>query len=199
MIKIQTLETAGIGTAIHAMRNPYDSWSMGDTFQDKVGEKDKELSNRLSEAGTEHCKHLRLCMVWAEIEAPLYWWKEFDTYRMGVEKVSCSTMHTITKNKFTKAMFTDEVDESVINWLEVERGFFLVAETEQQKRVYWRQIIENLPSGFIQRRTVMLSYAALRQICKQRKGHRLTEWGDFRKWASTLPESWMIIEREGER
>ena len=192
MIRIKTLECAGIGPAIHAMRNPYDSWDKSDTHQGKVGEKDKELSERLSIAGTEHAKHLRLCMVWVEIEAPLYWWKEFDTYRMGVEKLSCSTMHTITKSKFTKEMFTDEVDTAIINWLEVERGFFLAAETEQQKRIYWRRIIENLPSGFIQRRTVMLSYAALRQICKQRKGHKLIEWHDFRKWAFTLPESWMI-------
>ena len=198
MIRIKTLECAGIGPAIHAMRNPYDSWDKSDTHQGKVGEKDKELSERLSIAGTEHAKHLRLCMVWVEIEAPLYWWKEFDTYRMGVEKLSCSTMHTITKSKFTKEMFTDEVDTAIINWLEVERGFFLAAETEQQKRIYWRRIIENLPSGFIQRRTVMLSYAALRQICKQRKGHRLSEWEDFRDWAFKLPESWMIKEKEGE-
>ena len=199
MIRIKTLECAGIGPAIHAMRNPYDSWDKSDTHQGKVGEKDKELSERLSIAGTEHAKHLRLCMVWVEIEAPLYWWKEFDTYRMGVEKLSCSTMHTITKSKFTKEMFTDEVDTAIINWLEVERGFFLSAETEQQKRIYWRRIIENLPSGFIQRRTVMLSYAALRQICKQRKGHRLSEWEDFRDWAFKLPESWMIKEKDDEK
>lgn len=192
MIRIKTLECAGIGPAIHAMRNPYDSWDKSDTHQGKVGEKDKELSERLSIAGTEHAKHLRLCMVWAEIEAPLYWWKEFDTYRMGVEKVSCSTMHTITKHKFDKDMFTREVDPGVINWLEVVRGFYLAAETQEQKQVYWRRIIENLPSGFIQRRTVMMSYAALREICRQRKGHKLSEWHDFRKWAFSLPEGWMI-------
>ena len=98
MIKIRTLEVAGIGPAIHAMRNPYDSWEKSDTHQGKIGDKDRELSDKLSTAGTEHCKHLRMCMVWAEIEkAPIYWWKEFDTYRMGVEKLSCSTMHTIMK------------------------------------------------------------------------------------------------------
>ena len=191
-INIKTLAVAGIGVAIHAMRNPYDSWSKSDTRQGKVGEADKALSERLSNAGTEHCKHLRLCMVWAEIEAPLYWWKEFDTYRMGVEKLSCSTMHTITKQPFTSDMFTGNVDRAMINWLELQRGFYLAAETEERKYTYWRNIIENLPSGFIQRRTVMMSYAALRQICKQRKGHKLTEWHDFRKWAFTLPESWMI-------
>ena len=196
MIKIRTLEVAGIGPAIHAMRNPYDSWAKSDTHQGYIGEKDRELSERLSNAGTEHCKHLRLIEVWAEIEAPLYWWKEFDTYRAGVEKLSCSTMHTITKSKFTKEMFTNEVEDSIINWLEVERGFFLSADTEQKKQIYWRRIIENLPSGFIQRRTVMMSYAALRQICKQRKGHKLTEWHVFRDWAFGLPEGWLIGEND---
>ena len=199
MINLRTLEVAGIGPAIHAMRNPYDSWEKSDTVHGKIGEKDRELSERLSNAGTEHCKHLRLCMVWVEIEAPLYWWKEFDTYRTGVEKLSCSTMHTITKKSFTKALFTNEVNEGTINWLELQRGFFLVAENEASKRIYWRKIIENLPSGFIQRRTVMLSYAALRQICKQRKGHKLSEWRDFIEWAEGLPEGWMITEKEGEK
>lgn len=198
MITIKTLETAGIDTAIHAMRNPYDSWWKSDSEPGKVGQSDRELSEKLSKAGTEHAKHLRLCMVWAEIDAPLYWWKEFDTYRMGVEKVSCSTMHTITKRKFSPDMFTARVDPGCINWLEVQRGFFLTAETEDTKKLYWRSIIENLPSGFIQKRTVMMSYAALRQICKQRKGHRLSEWEDFREWAFKLPESWMIKEKEGE-
>lgn len=197
MITIKTLETAGIDTAIHAMRNPYDSWWKSDSEPGKVGQGDRELSEKLSKAGTEHAKHLRLCMVWAEIDAPLYWWKEFDTYRMGVEKVSCSTMHTITKRKFSPDMFTARVDPGCINWLEVQRGFFLTAETEDTKKLYWRSIIENLPSGFIQKRTVMMSYAALRQICKQRKGHRLSEWHDFRKWAFGLPEGWMIGESEG--
>lgn len=198
MITIKTLETAGIDTAIHAMRNPYDSWWKSDSEPGKIGQGDRELSEKLSKAGTEHAKHLRLCMVWAEIDAPLYWWKEFDTYRMGVEKVSCSTMHTITKHKFSPDMFTARVDPGCINWLEVQRGFFLTAETEDTKKLYWRSIIENLPSGFIQKRTVMMSYAALRQICKQRKGHRLSEWEDFRDWAFKLPESWMIKEKEGE-
>jgi len=192
MIRIQTLEVAGIGPAIHAMRNPYDSWEKSDTCHGRIGEVDKELSEKLSDAGTEHCKHLRMCIVWAEIEAPLYWWKEFDTYRAGVEKLSCSTMHTITKKPFSKELFSEAVDQRVIDWLEVMRGFYLTAQTPEKKKEYWRQIIENLPSGFVQRRTVMMSYAALRQICKQRKGHKLYEWEAFRAWTCGLPESWMI-------
>ena len=199
MIKLKTLQVDGIGPAIHAMRNPFDSWEKSDTHQGKIGEKDKELSERLSNAGTEHAKHLRLCMCWVEIWAPLYWWKEFDTYRTGVEKVSCSTMHTITKKPFDKTMFSGEVEQYIIDWLEAQRRVFVSADRKETKEFYWRRIIENLPSGFIQRRTVMMSYAALRQICKQRTGHKLKEWHDFIDWAASLPESWMIIEPSAER
>ena len=196
MIDIKTLEVAGINSAIHAMRNPLDSWAKSDTTDGAVGEKDKALSNKLALAGTEHCKHLRLIVAWADITAPFYWWKEFDTYRAGVEKVSCSTMHTITKKPFSQEMFSGEVDPSTIGWLETQRQSYLTAELENWKKLYWRKIIENLPSGFLQMRTVMFSYAALRQICKQRKGHKLTEWHEFRDWCKTLPESWMIIDED---
>ena len=133
MIRIRTLEVAGIGQAIHAMRNPYDSWSKSDTVRGRVGDADKELSERLSAAGTEHCKHLRMCMVWAEIWAPLYWWKEFDTYRAGVEKVSCSTMHTITKNPFSAEMFSGNVEPQAVQWLEDRRQEFLAADTDEKR------------------------------------------------------------------
>lgn len=192
MIQIETIEVAGMQTAMHAMRNPYDSWSKGDTHHGKVGEKDKELSTKLSKAGTEHCKHLRMCIVWADITAPLYWWKEFDTYRAGVEKVSCSTMHTLTKKELSKEMFSGLVEDNTIERLEALRKKYNSATNLESKDIYWRQLIENLPSGFLQRRTVMMSYAALRQICKQRKGHKLFEWQVFRRWAFSLPHSWMI-------
>lgn len=192
MIKIKTLEVAGIGPAVHAMRNPYDSWDKSDTRHGLIGEKDRELSEKLSNAGTEHCKHLRLCVAWAEIEAPFYWWKEFDTYRMGVEKLSCSTMHTITKKPFCREMFSEYVTDKTISDLENLRQAYLRCDTDGGKREFWQAIIDNLPSGFMQRRTVMMSYAALRQICKQRKGHKLKEWHDFRSWAFGLPEGWMI-------
>lgn len=197
MIRIKTLEVAGIGPAIHAMRNPYDSWDKSDTVHGRIGEKDKELSKRLTAAGTEHCKHLRLCMVWAEIEAPLYWWKEFDTYRMGVEKLSCSTMHTITKKPFSREMFTEQVSNQLIEDLEDLREMYLQTDDEMAKRLVWDRLIQTLPCGFLQRRTVMMSYATLREICRQRKGHKLIEWHAFRDWCKILPESWMVIESEG--
>lgn len=207
MIQIKTLEVAGIGPAIHAMRNPFDSWEKSDTHQGKIGDKDRELSDKLSTAGTEHCKHLRMCMVWAEIEkAPLYWWKEFDTYRMGVEKLSCSTMHTIMKKPLQLSDFscekltvigTQRLQETIETLNEYRRLYNQVSDKELRK-LYWWQFIQLLPSSYNQRRTVMMSYAALRQICKQRKGHKLDEWHDFIDWCKTLPESWMILGEEGE-
>lgn len=207
MIKLKTLEVDGIGPAIHAMRNPFDSWSMSDTRQGLVGEKDRELSERLSKAGTEHCKHLRLCLAWVEIWAPLYWWKEFDTYRAGVEKLSCSTMHTITKKEFSLDDFSCEHLEkcalnslkSTIKTLNGYRDYYLEEQDPEKKKGHWWQIIQLLPSSYNQRRTVMLSYAALRQICKQRDGHKLDEWRDFIGWAAGLPESWMIIDADKEK
>ena len=207
MIKIRTLEVAGIGPAIHAMRNPYDSWEKSDTHQGKIGDKDRKLSDKLSKAGTEHCKHLRMCMVWAEIEqAPIYWWKEFDTYRMGVEKLSCSTMHTIMNKPLQLSDFscehltvigTQQLQET-IDTLNEYRRLYNMVDDKELKKLYWWQFIQLLPSSYNQRRTVMMSYAALRQICKQRKGHKLDEWHTFINWCKTLPESWMILDEEGE-
>ena len=198
MITIETLEVAGIHQAIHAMRNPFNSWDKSDTTDGFVGEKDMELSNRLADAGTEHCKHLRMCMVWADITAPLYWWKEFDTYRTGVEKVSCSTMHTIHKKEFSRddfshdklTMYNSNLLDNIIRNLNTSRKRYL--ESDNKDKEEWWQLIQLLPSSYNQRRTVMMSYAALRQICKQRKGHKLDEWHEFRKWAFGLPEGWMI-------
>ena len=204
MIKLNTLEVAGIGPAVHAMRNPFDSWEKSDTHQGQIGEKDCELSERLSNAGTEHCKHLRMCIAWVEIWAPLYWWKEFDTYRAGVEKLSCSTMHTIAKKPFELDDFAHEHLEKcsvnallgIIQTLNAYRDYYLQEDDKAQKKVYWWQMIQLLPSSYIQRRTVMASYAALRQIYKQRAGHKLDEWEDFRQWAAGLPEGWMITGKE---
>jgi hypothetical protein len=145
-----------------------------------------------------------------EIWAPLYWWKEFDTYRAGVEKVSCSTMHTITRNKFSLDDFSCEhlkkearnALEMVVATLNAYRDYYLAETDPEKKKDCWWQIIQLLPSSYNQRRTVMLSYAALRQICKQRDGHKLDEWRDFISWAAKLPEGWMIVdlakEKEGE-
>lgn len=217
-MKIETLEVSGFRPAIHAMRNPMDSWDKSDTiwhltdYPEEVvpstidflmGTKDKELSLRLQTAGPEHCKHLRMIMVYADITAPRYWWTEFDTYRNGVEKVSCSTMHklasrSLTMDDFEHDCLMDEVLEHFIelanNSIRHIKGEFPINSTEEDKKHVWRGLIQGLPQSYLQKRTVMMSYAALRNIYRQREGHKLKEWETFREWVSGLPESWMITE-----
>ena len=203
-MKIKTLEVAGFHSAIKAMRNPMDSWSKSDTKTGRVGEKDRELSMKLAKAGTEHAKHLRMIMVWADITAPRYWWTEFDTYRAGVEKVSCSTMHTLMKHPLTVDDFEKDsipVGNSAFSHLldELNRDMELYNKTETGKLLLWRGIIQQLPQSFLQTRTIMMSYAALRNIYRQREGHKLGEWRIFREWAEKLPESWMITDQIPEK
>ena len=223
-MKITTLDVQGIMPAMHAMRNPMNSWDRSDTYlmvrkDDEdieneplfklfdpekvvVGEKDKELSIKLQKAGPEHCKHLRMIMCWADIEAPRYWWQEFDTYRFGVEKISCSTMHKLTSREIVEDDFEFEkgngyswrnIRESVVILNEAINMYNETEDSAEKERI-WRNLIQNLPQSYIQKRTVMMSYAALRNIVKQRKGHKLCEWKTFIDWARTLPESWMIFD-----
>jgi len=230
-MKIETLEVAGMQPALRAMRNPMDSWEKSDStfvtggpfgpvgFQ--IGEKDKDLSLRLQKAGPEHCKHLRQVMVWADITAPRYWWVEADTYRFGVEKVSCSTMHRIHSKEFTLDDFAhdhvigptwSEADNfngdkpidalnGTITMLNECRDKLLKAKDagdNARMKMFWWQLIQLLPQSYLQKRTAMMSYAALRNIYCQRKGHRLKEWEIFRSWVRSLPESWMITDGDDE-
>ncbi len=206
-MKLTTLSCAGFYEAIHAMRNPMDSWDrsdsgyVGESHDYCIGSDDMNLSQRLQKAGPEHAKHLRMIQVWADIEAPRYWWTEFDTYRNGVEKLSCSTMHTITKKKFTPDDFEHdnnhisskaaELNAAEMNswrdsWIDQKD------DPEMQKET-WRSLIQNLPQSYIQRRTVMISYAALRNIVRQRTGHKLKEWAQFIDWVNTLPYARELI------
>lgn len=208
MINIYTLETAGFAPAFHGMRNPKDSWKYSDseTAEDMafhIGEVDRKLSSRLQEAGPEHCKHLRMIMVWADITAPRYWWTEFDTYRIGVEKVSCSTMHRLMSRPIEEADFAYEekygsVLQKIIGFLNEMMIRFHNENDQTKKKRFWRVIIQTLPQSYLQRRTVMMSYAALRNIYRQRKGHKLEEWQWFRTWVEGLPESWLITDEGDE-
>ena len=210
-MKIETIEIAGIKPALHAMRNPMDSWDKSDSAFDTedycnsfgqhiyVGPIDKDLSTRLQKAGPEHCKHLRMVMVWADITAPRYWWTEFDTYRAGVEKVSCSTMHRLMARPLTLDDFEidDKDDIGTKTMVDCLNGMMIVYKEmidKNEKKKVWRKIIQHLPQSYLQKRTVMISYAALRNIYRQREGHKLTEWKQFRDWVESLPESWMITE-----
>ena len=208
-MNISALEIAGIQPALHAMRNPMDSWDKSDSVQDTsfgplgfvVGEKDKGLSVRLQNAGPEHCKHLRMVMVWADITAPRFWWNEFDTYRAGVEKVSCSTMHRMMARQLTPDDFEDCNNGSrserlldTIEYINTMISAYKCSTDPDEKRTIWEYVIQILPQSYLQKRTVMMSYAALRNIYRQREGHKLNEWHQFREWVESLPESWMITE-----
>ncbi|MBR6029193.1 MAG: hypothetical protein IKP40_08875 [Clostridia bacterium] len=138
-------------------------------------------------------------MVWAEIWAPRYWWIEFDTYRVGVEKLSCSTMHKLTSRPLTfedfepteDGCYSQHLTETVKYLNALIEGYNSAKDADEKKKL-WRYLIQALPQSLIQRRTVMISYAALRNMYRQRNGHRLKEWEAFRDWCKTLPESWMI-------
>ena len=198
-MQIKTLEVAGIAPAIHGMRNPMDSWDRSDTIPGLIGKNDKALSMKLASAGAEHAKHLRMVMVWADITAPRYWWQEFDTYRVGVEKVSCSTMHKLmarplTINDFALDAVPAQLLAKVVEELNEQMEEYKNEHNEFARKTIWRGIIQQLPQGYLQKRTVMMSYAALRNMYRQRKGHKLNEWHEFRSWCESLPESWMITD-----
>ena len=208
-MNIETKEMSGVFPAVHGMRNPMDSWDKSDSrwlYHDddsklkyEVGETDKNLSVRLQQAGPEHCKHLRMIFVWADITAPRYWWNEFDTYRAGVEKVSCSTMHKLTARPLTRDDFehdsmNNDFLDYVIDSINTSMEAWRFEHDQEVKKEIWRSIIQALPQSYLQKRTVCMSYAALRNIIKQREGHKLVEWKQFIDWAHTLDNSWMIFE-----
>jgi len=204
MIKIEKAEVAGIEPALRAMRNPLDSWDKSDsgirytgideTPEFHVGEADMELALRLVRAGTDHSKFMRMIVVYCDVTAPLYWWKEADTYRAGVEKNSCSTMHTLHKYEITRDMFSldsdSAADTAIIGALEYLRKQYL----QTQDRGVWRHMVQLLPESFNQKRTMMISYAALRAMYRARRHHKLLEWRNFCAWIETLPYSRLITE-----
>ena len=199
-------EPQGFDQALRAMRNPMNSWEKNDSyFEDDsmqayhVGDNDIELSIKLQKAGPEHCKHLRMIYVWANITAPRYWWNEFDTYRLGVEKVSCSTMHKLmarplTRDDFEHDCVRDSFLDDIIECLNGSMEAYTLCKDQEHKKEIWRGIIQALPQSYLQTRTVCMSYAALRNIVRQREGHKLVEWSQFIDWCKKLPHSWMIFE-----
>lgn len=198
MIEICINEIMGIHSAMYGMRNPLNSWDKNDTvFQEwesenydyfiKVGENDKALARKLIDAGPSHRKFIRQIFVSMDITAPLYWWKEFDTYKVGTTANSCSTMHTITNKEFTiddfshDKMFviTEQSLEDIVSHINCLRTLYLKTEDPERKKKYWYSIIQLLPSSYNQLRTVTMSYENLRNMYEQRKNHKLDEWRDF--------------------
>ena len=203
MLTIDRVSVMNFENAIRGARNPMNSWSRSDSFYDEngnyvLGENDLSLAKRLACAGSDHRKYLRQIFVSLDITAPLYWWKEFDTYKVGTVANSTSTMHKIQAKKFTREDFScDRMDEStlrmldaVISYLEQERLAFLENTGDRQ---HWHNMIQLLPSSYNQMRTVTLNYENLIGIYYARKSHKLAEWHVFCDWIKTLPYASDII------
>jgi hypothetical protein len=202
MIKIENTDVYGWEAAIRGMRNPMNSWGKSDSkyYDDcgvfripKIGGNDLKLMKNLSKAGTDHAKFLRMITVTVDITAPLYWWKEFDTYKVGTVANSCSTMHKIHAKEFTLDDFSHEhlsdfnknvvLEGVIIKQLNKEREYFLDSKDKDE----WWQMIQLLPSSYNQKRTVQLNYQVLKSMYFARRTHKLDEWREFCKWCETLP------------
>ena len=210
MIKLEQVVLASpeqMEFIIQGMRNPMNSWEKSDSelamagydiVGFDLGENDHSLMQSLSNAGTDHRKYMRMMPVYVRITAPLYWYKEFDTYKVGTVSNSCSTMHKIADKEFTLGDFSHDhhcytksydLLEETVNVLNYYREKYL----EIKDKDYWWQMIQLLPSSYNQTRNVMMNYEVLANIYKSRKDHKLDEWRDFCKWIESLPYSELII------
>ena len=232
MIKITDTDVVGWKAAIRGMRNPMNSWDKSDSefcilgspdyeesiavdydceWTTYIGPNDQNLMKRLRKAGTDHRKYMRMIVVYCDILAPLYWWKEFDTYKVGTVRNSCSTMHCIHKEEFILHDFSHEhlnirsmsVLKGTIAHLNEVRNVYMYGgfdydengewiRFEPKNKYIWWQMIQLLPDTYNQRATVMLNYEVLANIYKSRKDHRLDEWHEFCDWIRELPYSELI-------
>lgn len=220
MIKLENVVLASpeqMNFVIEGMRNPMNSWGKSDSHNCKqnssfcmececnkigyrLGENDISLMQRLSNAGTEHRKYMRMMPVYVRITAPLYWWKEADTYKVGTVANSCSTMHKIAEKEFTLGDFSTEhfrwISERCLkDTIDVLNGYRNDYIRTKDKN-YWWQMIQLLPSSYNQTRNVMLNYEVLANIYRQRKNHKLDEWREVCKWIENLPYSELITGEE---
>lgn len=203
MIRLERGCVMNFENAVRGARNPMNSWAKMDSFYDEkgnyiLGENDLDLAKRLARAGSDHRKFLRMIFVSVDITAPLYWWKEFDTYKVGTVANSCSTMHKIHSKDFTREDFScDRMDETglaaldaVIAVLESERQKFLA---DKENRQPWHNMIQLLPTSYNQMRTVTLNYENLINIYYARRSHKLAEWHTLCDWILTLPYAKELI------
>lgn len=196
MIGITNVSISGVEAAVRGMRNPLNSWHLSDTVCGEIGPKDLELMKRLALNGDDHGKVLRYITVTLDIVAPLYWWKEFDTYKVGTVANSCSTMHTIHKREFKPEDFSveylmpsyEKVFMRTLDALNEAREAYL----QTPDKLFWWQMIQLLPSSYNQRRTVLLNYQVLRHMYHARKEHKLNEWRTFCRWIESLEYSELI-------
>ena len=228
MLKIENVEIHGWEPAVRGMRNPKNSWAKSDSSPGcrseqegtflcwncssgclnpsyVLGENDLHLAESLASAGTDHRKYLRMIVVYLDVIAPLYWWKEYDTYKVGTVANSCSTMHKIAEKEFTLEDFSHEhlepdalsVLEEVIHTMNVHRQWFNEGSFASSKNDWW-QMIQLLPSSYNQRRTLMLNYEVLANIYHARRHHKLDEWHTFCDWIETLPYAQLITGKKEE-
>ena len=203
MLKTERTSVMNLENAIRGARNPMNSWARMDSDYDGegnyiLGENDLDLAKRLSRAGSDHRKFLRQIFVSVDITAPLYWWKEFDTYKVGTVANSTSTMHKIHACEFSRADFScDRLDEgglaaldAVIAYLEAERQKFIANKEDRQP---WHNMIQMLPSSYNQMRTVTMNYENLINIYYARRTHKLAEWHTLCDWILSLPYAKELI------
>lgn len=219
MISIENVQVVGWEAALRGMRNPMNSWERADSqFEESgetdIGRNDKMLAEKLAAGGSVHAKYRRMIVVYADVTAPLYWWKEFDTYKVGTVANSCSTMHKIYEKEFTLDDFSHEHlylnpvlcnIKNTIAVLNKWRTLFNYTDKEREdyfdqnghpavlsKKDCWWQMIQLLPSSYNQRRTVMLNYEVLAGMYRSRKDHKLDEWRNFCLWIENLPYAELI-------
>lgn len=223
-IKIENAEIFGWESAIRGMRNPLESWSKSDSRREFIedsgtinpndevkwvlGENDLKLMKSLSKSGSDHAKFLRMINVVCDITAPLYWWKEFDTYKVGTVANSCSTMHKIADKEFTLEDFSHDhllgkavqyngyVATSVLKCTIGALNEFRKLYLESKNKVFWWQMIQLLPASFDQKRTIQLNYQVLKSMYFARKDHKLDEWRMLCRWIEALPYFKEIILEE---
>ena len=202
MLKVKDIEVMNLKNAIRGARNPMNSWDRSDSFFDEkgnyiLGENDLSLAMRLRKAGGDHRKFMRQIFVTMDITAPMYWWKEFDTYKIGTVANSTSTMHKITSMPFDISQFstdkmtpeTLQVMQVIVDYLEHLRKRFL----ETKDKQVWYDIIQLLPSSYNQMRTCTMNYENLVNIYHARKNHKLDEWHTFCDYVKTLPYAQELI------
>ena len=203
MLKVERTSVMNMENAIRGARNPMNSWArMDSTYDEKgnfvLGANDLDLAKRLAHAGNDHLKFLRQIFVSVDITAPLYWWKEFDTYKVGTVANSTSTMHKIHTKTFERDDFShDRLDEgglaaldAVIAYLESEREKFVADKSDRQS---WHNMIQMLPSSYNQMRTVTMNYENLINIYYARRSHKLAEWHVLCDWIMSLPYAAELI------
>lgn len=216
MIKIENVEVVGWEHAIRGMRNPMNSWDKSDSewvgdvnynLVIEIGTNDLELMKRLVNAGTDHRKFMRMIVVYADITAPLYWWKECDTYKVGTVANSCSTMHKITSKPIQLSDFSVDdfnIDDDYSEIALSDMFINVAADCEELRKKYletkdkryWKGLIQLLPQSYNQKRTVMLNYEVLKNMYHSRKNHKLDEWRTFCDFIETLPYAKELIINE---